>query len=116
MPEKLLSMIATAKAAADQHIESGVHYNRTFWTFLFLIVVGFAGRVLVAGEPFKAKEFIGELCLAVVGGFGLYALGMMQDMDEWQIILMGALGGWGGVRMIEWAVKIVTTISKMNKS
>lgn len=82
----------------------------TFWMMLFLIVTGMLGRVLVSGEPFDAKKFAGEIALSIVGAAILYFYGILQSMSVPEMIIYGGLTGLGGVRLIEWVIKIIKAI------
>ena len=77
-----------------------------FISLVALMVFGTIGRILVSDEPFDWRRLTGELILAAIGAVLLHAFGMLNGMNFYQIIAIGALGGLGGVRLLEWLIKI----------
>lgn len=70
-------------------------------------------RTLINDEPMKWKKFFGELILAGVGAWVMFAFGMYQGMEYWQTIFIGGLSGLGGVRGIEWALRVCKQAQNM---
>jgi hypothetical protein len=83
---------------------------RTMLTVISLFVMGTMGRILVSGEEFVWRVFLGEMLLAVVGAITLWSFGLLQEMSAPQMIMIGGLGGLGGVRFIEWIIKIARKV------
>jgi len=80
--------------------------NRILWSVVTFFVVSTMARVFISKEPFDIKRFTGEVLFSVIGAIALYSMGLMQGMNEVQIIGFGAFASLGGVRTIEWAIKI----------
>ena len=80
--------------------------DRTLWSIMALFALGALGRILVSSEPFDLRRFAGELILSVIAAVILFSFNVMQGMTTVQIVFFGALGSLGGVRMIEWVIKI----------
>jgi len=87
-------------------------WDRTFMTIAFLFMVGAAARTFISDEPFNAKKFTGEMLFAFIGAVVLYTFGVLQGMNTIEIIFFGGLGSLGGVRLVEWAIKIGKTVGK----
>lgn len=102
-------------AMPDQHTahevakEIGVG-NGSMWLVIFLMVMGTIGRTLVSNEPFDVKRFSGEVILSVIGAIMLYSFGLLQGMSIPQIILLGSLGSLGGLRILEWLIRLAKQI------
>jgi len=77
-----------------------------FLSLVALMVFGTLGRILNSNEPLDMRRLVGELILASIGAVLLYAFGILNGMNYYQIIAVGALGGLGGVRLLEWTIKI----------
>jgi len=84
--------------------------DKTMLTMIGLFMVAAIGRILVSNEPFDWRKFTGEVCLAIVGAVILYSFGMLQQMDFYQMLILGGLGGLGGVRLIEQFIKLSRAI------
>lgn len=87
--------------------------DRLLWSVVSLFALGTLGRILVSSEPFDLKRFLGELILSVISAIILFSFNLMQGMSPTQIVFFGALGSLGGVRMVEWVIKIAQRV-KMN--
>lgn len=81
--------------------------DSTMWSIVGLFLMGVLARTLISNEEFCARKFFGELLLASIGAVVMYSFGMMQNMTAVQIIFFGSLASLGGVRMIEWFIKII---------
>ena len=91
--------------------QHAVNYaDSTFMMFLFLVITGTIGRILNSDEPFKLRKFAGEIILALVSGVMLYSIGLLQGLDPIQMAVVGSLAGLGGVRFVEWLIKIVKKV------
>ena len=93
--------------------ESAIQMDRTLWAFILMVIMGTVGRILVSDEPFILRRFAGEILLAFVGGSMLYAVGLLQDLNTLQLIVLGGLAGLGGVRTIEWLIKIARKVKEV---
>lgn len=82
------------------------------WSVIGMFVAGTLGRILVSDEPFDSRRFTGEIILSIIGAIILYSFNVMQGMSPIQIIFFGALGSMGGIRLIEWLIKIAKKIQK----
>ena len=80
------------------------------WSVIAMFILGTIGRILVSDEPFDPRKFFGELILAAIGAIILYSFNLMQGMTPIQIVFFGALGSLGGVRLIEWIIKIAKKV------
>lgn len=80
---------------------------RQIMGFIAMGILGLLGRTLVSPEPFDARRFTGEMILTALGAIMLFALGVLQGLDTWQMIVLGAGTSLGGLRAIEWGFKIV---------
>ncbi|MBD3609090.1 MAG: hypothetical protein HUJ30_00915 [Gammaproteobacteria bacterium] len=99
-PEKELAHAATSPEV------------RTLLATIALVVMGVVGRVLKDDKPFNPREFVGEAILAFIGAVLLHALGVMQGLGFWQQIALGALGGLGGVRLLEQVTRFVKQVNR----
>ena len=96
-------------------IENAVNYtDRTLWGFIAMMIIGTVGRILVSDEPFVLRRFVGEILLGFVGAVMLYAIGLLQGLNPLQLIVLGGLAGLGGVRVIEWLIKIAKKVKDAN--
>jgi len=92
----------------------------SFWSGIELYItmavfgsVVFASR-LVGDEPINPKRLTGELILSFVGAGVFHALGLMKGLtgpEYWLLIFLSALGG---LRSIEWGVRIFVALKKVN--
>ena len=76
------------------------------WTLIALFVMAIVSRTLLSDEPFKLKKFAGEIVLAVIGAILLFSFGVLEGMTPPQLVLAGGLGSLGGVRLLEWGIKV----------
>lgn len=72
-----------------------------------MFVLGSMARTFVSDEPFDGKKFMGEIIFSTIGAVMLFSMGLMQGMNEIQIVGFGSLASLGGVRTVEWALRIV---------
>ena len=102
MPEK-----TTIDAAVD------------FWSdrHLYISMVVFMSVVLayrlVGNEPVSIRRLIGELILALIGAGVFHSLGLMKGLigpEYWLMIFLSALGG---LRSIEWVLKVFIALKKV---
>jgi hypothetical protein len=98
----------TIKSVVDA--QPWVWGNRMLWSFVTMFVLGSMARTFVSDEPFDPKKFAGEIIFSIIGAVMMYSLGMMQNMNEVQIIGFGAFASLGGVRGFEWAMRIAKKI------
>lgn len=80
--------------------------DRLLWVVVGLMILGEVARHLVSDEPFCKRKFAGELIFAALGGFLLWTFGLLQGLTAPQMLLAGGLGSLGGVRLVEWVIKI----------
>lgn len=97
VPDKQLSDPAVSQVVLDPD----------FWWFLGLFMLGLIARKLVSKEPIDWQRFAGEMILAGIGALVFYVTGLLQGMSTLQMIIFACLGSLGGLRAIEWAIKIV---------
>jgi hypothetical protein len=94
-------------------IENGIDMmDRTLWGFIAMVIFGTVGRILISDEPFILRRFIGELLLGFVAAVMLYAAGLLQGFTPLQLTVVGGLAGLGGVRVIEWIIKIAKKVKE----
>lgn len=86
------------------------------WSIVTLFILGAVARALVSNEHFDARKFTGEVIIASIGAVIMYSLGLMQGMTEVQIVSFGALASLGGLRGIEWTLKIINTLQRTGNS
>lgn len=86
--------------------------TQLFLSLVAMMVFGTIGRILVSDDPFDWRRFTGELILAAIAAVLLYAFGMLNGMSFYQVLAVGALGGLGGIRLLEWAIKIWKQVQK----
>lgn len=82
-------------------------------TMMIFGLVLFATR-LVGDEPINPKRLTGELILSFVGAAFFHALGLMKGLagaEYWILIFLAALGG---LRSIEWVVRVFVAIKKVS--
>jgi len=92
--------------SAIESTQPWIWSNRILWSVVVMFVLGSMARAFASNEPFDARKFIGEIIFSAIGAIMLYSMGLMQNMNEVQIIGFGAFASLGGVRSIEWAIKI----------
>lgn len=71
---------------------------------------GLLAKKLITDEAIDWRKFAGEWILAALGGIALWAVGMLQHFSLIQMVLVGTAAGLGGVRTMEWVVKLVVHI------
>lgn len=86
--------------------------DKTLWGFIALFLAGTVGRILAGNEPFDTRRFAGEILLGVVAAFILYAFGILQGLTTPQFIILGGTGGLGGVRLLEWGIRLAKQIKQ----
>ena len=84
--------------------------SRQIIAFIMLGLAGLIGRTLVSPEPLNWRRFAGEMILTAIGAVALYALGMLQGLTLWQMVLLGCGTSLGGLRALEWGVKIARAV------
>lgn len=80
--------------------------DRMLWSVVVMFMLGSMARTFVSDEPFDGRKFFGELIFSLIGAVMMYSMGLMQGMNEAQIICFGAGASLGGVRAFEWFMKI----------
>lgn len=86
--------------------------DRFMWSVIGMFVLGSMARSFIGNEPFDPKRFIGELILSTIGAIMMYSMGLMQGMSETQIVCFGAAASLGGVRMIDWGLRIAKAVKQ----
>ncbi|WP_026610700.1 hypothetical protein [Methylocaldum szegediense] len=84
--------------------------DKVLWTIIGLFMLSAAARNLLSSEPFDPRRFLGEILLSIVGAVIMWSFGLMQGMSTAQIFFIGGLAALGGVRAIEWGLKIMNTV------
>lgn len=90
--------------------ESWMWTDRMLWSVVVMFLLGSMARTFVSDEPFDGKKFSGELLFSGIGAVMMYSMGLMQGMNEAQIVCFGAGASLGGVRMFEWFMKIAKNV------
>lgn len=103
MPEKT-SLATTVEFWADKHLYISMA--------VFMSVV-LAYR-LVGTEPINLRRLIGELILALVGAGFFHAFGLMKGLSGPEYWLMIFLAAMGGLRSIEWALKVFIALKRIS--
>lgn len=80
---------------------------------LSLATSGLLAKKLVSDEAIDWRRFAGEWLLAIIGGIGAWSMGVLQGLTFMQMILVGTILGLGGVRTMEWIIKLVIHVRKM---
>lgn len=88
--------------------------DKTLWSVVAMFVLGSMARTFISNSPFEPKKFIGEIIFAAIGAIVLYSAGLMQGMSEVQIVCFGSFASLGGVRTLEWIMKIGKAIKGMD--
>jgi hypothetical protein len=88
--------------------------DKVFWTVVGLFMLSAAARNLLSSEPFDPRRFLGEILLSIVGAVIMWSFGLMQGMSTAQIFFIGGLAALGGVRAIEWGLKIMNSVKTGN--
>lgn len=86
--------------------------DQTLLSFIVMILMGTLARVFMSNEPLDWRKLAGEAMLAVLGAVMLYSFGLLQGLTMPQMMFLGALGGLGGVRMLEWMIKIARKVKE----
>jgi hypothetical protein len=104
-------MSSEAQLAANNALDFG---DKVLWTVMGLFMLSAAARNLLSPEPFDPRRFLGEILLSVVGAVIMWSFGLMQGMSTAQIFFIGGLAALGGVRAIEWGLKIMNSVKTGN--
>lgn len=88
--------------------------DRLLWATIALFVIGSMARSLLSDEPFNPKKFAGEMLFAVIGAVTLWSFGLLQGMTPAQIVFLGSLGSLGGIRLLEWVMKIAKAVKRVS--
>jgi len=94
--------------------ESWVWTDRMLWSVVVMFLLGSMARTFVSNEPFDCKKFMGELIFSAIGALMMYSMGLMQGMNDAQIICFGAGASLGGVRAFEWFMKIAKKVKAVS--
>lgn len=100
MPEKEAIAQMTALSLGD----------KILWMTIGLFIVGSMARTLISDEPFILRKFLGEMLFALIGAVVLWSFGLLQGMSPAQIVFLGGLGSLGGIRLLEWILRIAKQI------
>lgn len=100
MPDKNLIDPTTREMLVDPN----------FWTVLTMFCLAYLARTLVSKEPLDWKRLLGELILTAISAIALYSAGLLNGMSPLQMVFAGALGSLGGLRAVEWMIKIAIQI------
>ena len=90
-----------------------------FWSdrHLYISMVVFMSVVLayrlVGNEPISMRRLLGELILALIGAAIFHALGLMKGLSGPEYWLMIFLAAMGGLRSIEWVLKVFIALKKV---
>lgn len=98
-----------------EHAGEGIRWtDPTLLSFVGMLVVGTLARVLVSDEPLDLRKLSGELLLALLAAVALFYLGVLQGLSTPQMMAVGSLAGLGGVRLLEWVIKIAKAAREMS--
>ncbi len=92
--------------------DSWLWTDRMLWSVVVMFLMGSMARTFISEEPFDLKKFMGELMFSAIGAVMMYSAGLMQGMNEAQIVCFGAGASLGGVRMFEWFMKIAKNVKE----
>lgn len=84
--------------------------DHTLLSFIAMVLMGTIARVFISNEPLDKRKLTGEMILAVLGAILLYSFGLLQGLTTPQMIFLGSLGSLGGVRLLEWLIKIARQV------
>ena len=84
-----------------------------FYAIFSFITAGLLAKKLISPERIDWRKFAGEWILAGLGAVALWAMGVLNGLTLLQMILVGTAAGLGGVRSLEWAIKIIMHIRKL---
>jgi len=90
--------------------DSWLWSDRMLWSVVVMFLLGSMARTFISDEPFDPRKFIGELIFSAIGAVMMYSMGLMQGMNEAQIVCFGAGASLGGVRLFEWFMKIAKNV------
>ena len=80
--------------------------DRSLLTVIMLFIMGAVARALVSPEPLDWRRLVGEAILSAIGAVVVFNFGVIQGMSNPEIMLWGALGSLGGIRILEWVIRI----------
>jgi len=80
---------------------------------LSFVTGGLLAKKLISDEAIDWRRFAGEWILALMGGVALWSAGVLEGLSLVHMILLGSAAGLGGVRALEWAVKLAMHIKKI---
>ena len=78
------------------------------WYFVVVFVMALLAKHLVSAEPLDKKRLAGEAILSIIGAIAFWAAGLLQGMSVLQMIFFGSMSALGGIRSIEWLIKIAS--------
>ncbi|BDM66241.1 hypothetical protein NFHSH190041_36930 (plasmid) [Shewanella sp. NFH-SH190041] len=84
------------------------------FAILGAVTSGFIARQLIHGEQIDWRKFWGEWILALLGGMALWAAGVLQHLAFIEMVLVGTAAGLGGVRAMEWLIKLIAHIKRLH--
>jgi len=100
MPDKNLIDPTTREMLVDPN----------FWMMLTLFCLAYLARTLVSKEPMDWRRLAGELILTAISAVVVYSAGLLNGMSPLQMLFAGALGSLGGLRAVEWLIKIAAQV------
>lgn len=75
-----------------------------------LLWAGVVARRLIGDEPVKVRKLVGELLLSTVFGTGLWALGMLQGLSGYQLIVLAAFASYGGGHALDTVLRLIAQV------
>ena len=87
-----------------------LEHIRQVVVFAVLMILGFIARNLISDEPFRFGRFMGEMILTGIGALALCAAGVLQGLDGWQMLFLASASSLGGLRAVEWTLKIAQAV------
>ena len=70
-------------------------------------------RHLVSSEPLDKRRLAGEAILSAIGAVVFWSAGLLQGMSTLQMVFFGSLAALGGVRAVEWGIKIAAAVKNI---
>lgn len=90
-----------------------VEHLKGLLAILSFVTGGLLAKKLISDEAIDWRRFAGEWILALMSGFALWAGGVLEGLSLVHMILLGSAAGLGGVRALEWALKLVMHIKRI---
>ena len=77
-----------------------------------LLWLGLIAKTLHGSEPFDIRKLAAEFITAGLIAVSMYIGGLLQGLSMTQLILLGALGALGSVRVLQWTLRAAALIKK----